>query len=87
MALVTATDLVEALQKEQARRGLNSEQLCRLLGIEGSTWSRIKSGEFHPTRKFLMAVMRRLPGLGLMVVDYMRSDAGEEKVNMDDAGC
>ena len=68
-------NLIEAVEKEKSAQGLNDAQLCRLLHIDQSMWSRIKRGEYQPTKKFLTAVMRHLPELALAVIDYMRGDS------------
>jgi transcriptional regulator with XRE-family HTH domain len=74
--------LIEAVKNEQAKRNLNDAQLSRLLKIDQSLWSRIKKGEYRPTRKFLIGVMNNLPELALEVIDYMRNEpdkkAGEK---------
>jgi len=70
-------DLIEAIKKEQGERGLNDTKLSALLGIDLSTWSRIKRGVRPPGGKFLTAVMRNLPEIGLVVIDYMRHDDSE----------
>jgi len=71
-------NLIEAIKKEQAGRKLNDTQLARLLEIDLSTWSRIKSGERPPGGKFLKAVMTHLPELALVVIDYMRDNGSKD---------
>jgi transcriptional regulator with XRE-family HTH domain len=65
--------LIEAITKEQTERGLSDTKLARLLGIDLSTWSRIKRGQRPPGGKFLKAVMTNLPAVSMAVLDYMRN--------------
>ena len=67
-------NLIEAIRAEQAERELSDTDLAKLLGIDLSTWSRIKRGQRPPGGKFLKAVMSNLPELALQVIDYMRGD-------------
>lgn len=70
-------NLVEAVDKERQRRGLDHRGLSRLLGIHESLWHRVRTGEQPPTKKFLMGVMRNLPELALVVIDYMRNNGSK----------
>ncbi len=66
-------DLIEAVKKYQSEHGLNDTQLAKLVGVDLSMWSRNKSGERPPGKKLLMGIMKNIPELGLMVIDFMRS--------------
>ncbi len=76
---VMEMNLIEAIQKEQVERKLNDTQLAKLLGIDISTWSRIRRGERPPGGKFLRAVMSNMPQLALPVLDYMRNNGSKKE--------
>ncbi len=60
-------NLVEAIKKYQANEKLTDGQLGKLLGVDRSTWSKIKSGERNPGMKFLRATAREIPKLQSLI--------------------
>jgi transcriptional regulator with XRE-family HTH domain len=68
--------LIEAIKQEQKERMINDSQLARLLGVDLSTWSRIRRGQRRPGGKFLRAVMKNLPEVSMAVIDYLRNEHG-----------
>jgi len=70
--------LIDAIKKEQAERGLSDAGLSRLLGVDASLWSRVKRGERPPGAKFLRGVMAHLPELTFDVMNYMRGEDGQD---------
>jgi len=53
-------NLIEAIKQRQRQANLNDTALASLLGVDRSTWSKIKSGKRNPGIKFLRAVDQRL---------------------------
>lgn len=74
-------NLIEAVKNEQTEQNLNDAQLSRLLGIDPSLWCRIKKNQCGLTKQFLMAIMKNMPTLSLVVIDYMRGNAGMDSVS------
>jgi len=72
------TELIEAIKKIQELKGLSGQAFSKSLGVDPSTWSKIKSGKAPPGVKFLRAVSRACPELRLAVYKYM--NAQEEAV-------
>jgi len=54
------TNLIEAIKQRQSQANLSDTALASLLGVDRSTWSKIKSGKRNPGIKFLRAVDQRL---------------------------
>lgn len=75
----TAADLIEAIKLHQKVNGLSDKAFARLVGIDNSTWSRIKSGERNPGGKVLRAIASNIPELQLLVFQYM-ANSDKEKV-------
>lgn len=63
-------DLVEIVQEAQAARGISDAELCRLLGIDQSLWSRVKSREYEPSKQFILAAMANLPEKRLEIAQW-----------------
>lgn len=63
--------LIEAIERYRVNRGLSGADLARLLGIDRSTWSKIKHEQKPPGGRFLSAVMREIPSLRFEVEEYM----------------
>ena len=63
--------LVEEIQKIQSLKGLSDTQLARAIGLDLSTWSKIKNGVRPPGGKFLRALAKAFPELHLTILDYM----------------
>lgn len=59
-------DLVKSIKVYQEINGVNDSQLSELLGLDPSTWSKIKSGERQPGLKFLRG-LARIPELEVLV--------------------
>ena len=76
-------NLIQAVENERERRGLDHRGLSDLLGIHESLWHRVRTGKSQPTRKFLMGVMANLPELALIVIDYMRANGSKENRGKD----
>lgn len=76
--------LVEAVRQHQRREKLTDIALADLLGINHSTWSRIKSGDRRPGVKFLNAILRLYPELSPLVSQYIanRNNHDEEPTNV-----
>ena len=53
-------NLIEAIKQKQRQDGLSDTALALLLGIDRSTWAKIKSGQRNPGMKFLKAVSKKL---------------------------
>ena len=53
-------NLIEAIKQRQRQANLNDTALASLLGMDRSTWAKIKSGKRNPGIKFLRAVDQRL---------------------------
>lgn len=60
-------NLIEAVKKYQQDEKLSDNQLTKLLRIDRSTWSYIKSGKRNPGIKFLRAIAREIPKLNSLV--------------------
>ena len=56
-------NLIEAIKQEQKKRGLTDTRLAELLGIDRTTWAKIKGGKRTQGMKFLRAVAREFPDL------------------------
>ena len=52
--------LIEAVKQKQRQDEITDNALASLLGIDRSTWSKIKSGKRNPGMKFIRAVNERL---------------------------
>ena len=59
--VLTAADLIEAVKLHQQVKGLSDKAFARLIGIDNSTWSLIKSGKRNPGVKVLMAIASNIP--------------------------
>jgi len=53
-------NLVEAIKQRQKQSNLTDTALASLLGVDRSTWAKIKNGTRNPGIKFLKAVDQRL---------------------------
>lgn len=53
-------NLIEAIKQRQSQAKLSDTALALLLGMDRSTWAKIKSGKRNPGIKFLRAVDQRL---------------------------
>jgi len=60
-------NLVEAIKQKQGQAELTDGALSKLLGIDRSTWSYIKSGKRNPGMKFLSSVASIFPELKPLV--------------------
>jgi len=66
-------NLIGAIKKAQESRNLSDTKFAGLLGVDLSTWSRIKRELRPPGRKFLTAVMVNLPELSIDVMYFMKT--------------
>jgi transcriptional regulator with XRE-family HTH domain len=66
--------LIEKIKTAQRQKNLTDGGLSRVLCIDRSTWSYIKSGKRNPGAKFLCAVAQQLPELHFDVLQYMRNN-------------
>lgn len=82
--LKTSSTLVEALRQRQRREKLTDIALAGLLGVNHSTWSRIKSGDRRPGVKVLNAILRLYPEMSPLVSHYIanRNNHDEEPANV-----
>jgi len=53
-------NLIEAIKQKQRQANLNDTAFALFLGMDRSTWAKIKSGKRNPGIKFLRAVDQRL---------------------------
>lgn len=60
-------NLIEVIRQKQKQQGLTDEALSKLLGIDRSTWSYIKSGKRNPGLKFFTAVANQFPELKTLI--------------------
>lgn len=60
-------NLIEAIKQKQKQAELSDMALTKLLGIDRSTWSYIRSGRRNPGMKFLVAVASKFPDLKTLV--------------------
>ena len=65
------TDLLNEVIAEQKRLGMNDSQFATFLGVNRSTWSRIKRGQRKISLGFIRCLMSKLPGLETVVLDHM----------------
>jgi len=63
--------LIEGLITLQKNKGLNDIELAKAIGIDNSTWCRIKRGERQPGVRFLNGVLKAFPALKPLVFDYL----------------
>ena len=63
--------LIEDIKELQILRGISDAQLARQAGVDGSTWSKIKSGKANPGRKFLSGLVRIFPELHLSILQSL----------------
>lgn len=72
-------EIVKAVKAKQRKEGLDDTALAGRLGIDLSTWSRIKRGERQPGVKFLNGVMNRYPELSPLVSAYIANRNNHDK--------
>jgi transcriptional regulator with XRE-family HTH domain len=65
--------LIEDIKKVQNLKGLSDAELSRLIGVDASTWSKIKNGKSSPGGRFLRGLTRNFPELRLTVYEFMGS--------------
>ena len=63
---------VEAVKEKQRQKGLTDDALASLLGIDRSTWSKIKSGKRKPSLMFLFAVNDKLMPVNMFAIDKQK---------------
>jgi len=63
--------LIQAICTHQEDNSLSDHQLAELLGVDGSTWSYIKTGKRSAGPKVLGAIARLFPHLNELVMDYI----------------
>lgn len=68
-------DLVESIKVYQAVNGVNDSQFSNLIGVDPSTWSKIKNHERKPGVKFFRG-LSRIPELKKAIANYMAGDIG-----------
>lgn len=64
-------NLVEDIKNLQTFRGLSDKELAQKLGVDPSTWSKIKNGHRPPGGKFLRAVAKQFPELRKALMGYL----------------
>ncbi len=64
--------LVEDIKRLQTLKGLSDTQLARQIGVDLSTWSKIKSGDRNPGGRFLRGVINAFPELHLSILAIER---------------
>ena len=63
--------LVEAVREKQARDKISDMKLSRMLGINQSTWSRIKSGGRKPGIKVVKALAKQFPEFAGVILNQL----------------
>ena len=72
-------NFIEAIKQKQRQNELTDTALASLLGIDRSTWSKIKSGTRNPGVKFIRAVNEKLMpvGIGDIITPYQKPQNGK----------
>lgn len=65
--------LVEQAMRLQEMHKLSDRQFARRLGVDPSSWSRVKRGLRPPGMKILRALVKEFPGLELAAYQYIAS--------------
>lgn len=65
--------LIEDIKKVQNLKGLSDAEFSRSIGVDASTWSKIKNGKAPPGGRFLRGIARNFPELRLTVFEFMGS--------------
>lgn len=73
-----ANELVEALLRIKENRHIESDYaFAKLLGIDTSTWSLIKSGKREIGNKVLSRIISNLPELTVEAMAYMKQQGSK----------
>ena len=67
-----SNNLIEDIKRLQKLKGLSDTQLARQIGVDLSTWSKIKSGKANPGGRFLRGIINAFPELHLSVLAIER---------------
>jgi hypothetical protein len=67
----TMTELVQAMEEERVRRGLDHRGFSTLLGIHESYWHRLRTGERPFNLNVLTLLMQKLPDITPAVTEYI----------------
>lgn len=70
-------DLINAMEAERIRRGLDHKAFSALLGITDSYWCMIRKGKRRISLDLLNAIYRKLPEVSIQADTYARSARGE----------
>ena len=68
------TPLIQNIENLQKLKGLNDTQFAEAIGVDLSTWSKVKNGERRPSNNFLRGIVRAFPELHLAVLEEMKDE-------------
>ena len=70
-------ELINAMEAERVRRGLNHQDFSALLGITDSYWCMIRKGKRRPSLNLVATIHEQLPEVSIYADAYTRSGKGD----------